>query len=111
MLKFFYNGIKDSSGKLQRAWFSKGGFTRFPEETIAIYKRGYEPYSAEVRAAFAVVNHLDHMTDYFESDTIYVFPDHPLYAQVRAAYEKDQERVAKRAAKMPKATWKAEDMA
>jgi hypothetical protein len=90
-LKFYWNGVKANGGKLQLAHYSKGNYT--PEsglcnDTITVYGRHYNSFSAEVRAAFTVVNNSDSMTDYFEQDRIRVAPEHPLYAQVRAAYDK-----------------------
>lgn len=86
-LKFFYNGIKGSDKKLQRCFYSAGELRNFPTGTIAIYGRGYESFSAEVRAAFTVENNSDGMTDYFENDHIRVMPNHPLYAAVKTAME------------------------
>ena len=104
MLKFMWNGIKDTDateerggidgegGKLQKTFYSIGPYRGvFPDETISIYKSGYDNFSKAVREAFEVHNETDHMTDYFDTDTIRVAPTHPLYAEVRAAFEKQEE--------------------
>jgi hypothetical protein len=88
MLKFYWNGIKDNGGRLQRAFYSLGGLIpKYPAETITIFARDYDHFSAGVRAAFKVENDSDMMSDYFERDHIRVLPDHPLYSEVRGAYE------------------------
>lgn len=99
MLKFFYNGIKGSSGKLEKASYSSGPYTPesgLPNDTISITAREYLRFSPEIQAAFVVVNQTDTMTDFFDKDRIRVRPSHPLYPQVKAAYEAQQ---AKRAAR------------
>jgi hypothetical protein len=88
MLKFFYNGIKENGEKLQKCWYSMGGCSSMPEMTITIYKTDYDSFSKEINEQFAVENESDSMTDYFCKDTIRVFPDHNLYPEVLAAYEK-----------------------
>ena len=90
MLKFYWNGIKEDGGKLQRAWYSFGNLLNHPADTITIYGRDYKSFSAGVQAAFVVENDSDMQTDYFEQDRIRVHSDHPLYAEVFAAYEKAQ---------------------
>lgn len=88
MLKFYWNGIKENGGTLQLVSYSMGNYTNKPENTIAVYARKYGRFGAGVREAFTVKNDSDAMTDYFESDRFYVTPDHPLYAEVLAAYNK-----------------------
>lgn len=93
MLKFFYNGIKASGGKLQKAHFSFGNYTTqsgINPASVTIYARDYDGFSAEVAAAFPVENNTDTQTDYFEKDRIRVSPEHPLYAAVVAAYDAQQ---------------------
>lgn len=84
-LRFFWNGIKGSDGKLQRCSYSDGKLYHHPEGTITIYAKHYRDFSAEVRQQFQVENNSDMQTDYFENDSIRVTPDHPLYGQVKAA--------------------------
>ena len=86
MLKFFYNGIKENGGKLQKCSYSISQLLNYPEGTYTIYARDYARFSKEVQQAFDVENNTDSMTDYFETDTIRVKPDHPLYEQVKAAH-------------------------
>lgn len=100
---FFWNGIKDAKGeKLQKAHYSMGGYTNVPDEmaaeTITIYCREYTGFSALVGSCFDVKNDSDSMTDYFEKDRIQVLPVHPLYPQVRAAFEAQQARRDRRIA-------------
>jgi hypothetical protein len=45
---------------------------------------GKSHFPAEVRAAFAIENNSDAMTDYFEADSIRLVSSHPLYAAVLA---------------------------
>lgn len=87
-LRFFYNGIKDAQGApLQKCHYSKGGMTaKWPKDTITIYARDCNRFSAAIREAFTVRNESDGREDYFECDTIYVTPDHPLYAKIHDAY-------------------------
>lgn len=98
-LKFFYNGIKDADGKLQRVWYSNAKLLNEPDGTITIYARTHKPLSATVNAAFKVENDSDLMTDYFEKDRIRVRPTHPLYPEVAAALELVRLRNEKRAAR------------
>jgi hypothetical protein len=97
---FYWNGIKDDKGsKLQKAWFSLGQLTNYPQATITIYARDYCHFSDNVRACFVVQNDTDTMTDYFDSDRIRVIPSHPLYPQVLAAHKAQEAHRARRAAK------------
>ena len=84
-LKFYYNGIKENGGRLQRCSYSDGALINYPAGTITIYKRDHAPFSQGVQDAFRVENNTDIITDYFEKDRIRVEPTHPLYATVRAA--------------------------
>lgn len=86
MLKFYWNGIKENGGELQRAHYSIGALLNHPAGTITIYGRDYKSFSAGIQAAFNVENASDMRTDYFEQDHIRVEPSHPLYAQVHAAW-------------------------
>lgn len=96
-LRFFWNGIKVGTGKIQRCSYSLGALLRHPAGTITIYGKEYWPgFSAEVRAAFTVENDSDLQTDYFEKDRIRVTPDHPLYSEIRAAWEAHEAHYAKR---------------
>ncbi len=87
-LRFLWNGIKGSDGKLQRAHYSNGALLHHPAGTLTIYAKDYAPLSAEVRAAFTVENDSELISDYIVQDVIRVEPTHPLYVPVLAAYEK-----------------------
>ena len=84
-LRFFWNGIKENSGKLQRCHYSGSQLISFPAGTITIYARDYKPFSVEVRAAFVAEDASDFATDYVVKEHIRVKPDHPLYGVVHAA--------------------------
>lgn len=94
MLKFFYNGIKENSGKLQKAMYSQStdnnGKTFFN-----VYAREYTRFSEEIKKSFIVHNDTDTMTDYFDQDMIMVYSDHPLYNQVSEAFDKQQKHCQK----------------
>ena len=93
-LRFFWNGIKENSGKLQRCHYSGSQLISFPAGTITIYARDYKPFSAEVRATFAVEDDSDFATDYVVKEHIRVKPNHPLYEIVRASMLAAQARRA-----------------
>lgn len=87
-LKFYYNGIKGSDGKLQKCSYSIGGLLHNPAATIRIYACEYDRFSDEIRQQFTVQKDSDGQSDYFETDRISVLPDHPLYNNVLAAANK-----------------------
>lgn len=99
MLKFYYNGIRENGGRLQRAFYSDAQLRGHPPGTITIYGRDYTPFSEGVRREFIVENNSDITTDYIEEDYIRVEPDHPLYPQVKAALEAMKKRKAEHAAR------------
>jgi len=99
MLKFFYNGIKENGGKLQKAYYSIGGWTTFPEQMITIYALGYSRFSSEIQESFCVQNDSDSMTDYFCKDIVRVMPGDKYYRDVLAAYIMQQEHRKKIRAK------------
>lgn len=86
-LRFFWNGIKASDGKLQAAYFWDSELRNYPAGTITISAKNYSGFSAQVAEAFEIQNHTDSQTDYFEHDTIRVTPTHPLYSQVKASMD------------------------
>jgi hypothetical protein len=90
MLKFFYNGIKGSDGKLQKASYSIGNWATKPASMIRIYGKNYENFSDEIHQAFKVEDGTDLMTDYFENQHIDVYETHPLYAEVKTALLKQE---------------------
>lgn len=99
MLKFYYNGIKENGGKLQKAFYSMGGDIGLTGGTITIYAREYTRFSEGVRKEFTVENNSDAMTDYFEEDKIRVASNHEHYPEVLAAFEKAEAKNAARRAK------------
>ena len=99
MLKFYWNGIKENGGELQRAWYSLGNLINYPADTITIYGRDYKSFSDEVQKSFTVKNDSDMRADYCEKDRIRVTTDHPLYKQVFAAYEAHKAHCERQSAK------------
>lgn len=93
-LKFFYNGIKATGGKLQTATFDDGELRNYPKGTITIRAREYRRFCPVISAAFEVANSTDIQSDYFEKDTIRVLPSHPLYPAVHAALTARRARYA-----------------
>ena len=85
MLKFYWNGIRDNSGKLQTCSYSDGQLYNYPGGTITIYKREYSRLSDGVRQAFTVTNDSEIQSDYCVTDVIRVTPEHPLYVEVARA--------------------------
>jgi len=85
MLKFYFNGIKENGGKLQRCFYSDGQLVNHPAGTITIYGRDYSHFSPEVCKSLSVMNDSDYQSDYVVQDIIRVTPDHPMYAEVKAA--------------------------
>jgi len=102
-LKFYWNGIKASGGKLQGCFYSLGNLINYPGDTLTIYARNSR-FSIEVRASFVVQNDSDSQSDYFVHDKIRVAATHPLYAEVLAARNASEarnlRRLAKRASQM-----------
>jgi hypothetical protein len=61
-------------------------------ESITIYKQSKKSdltsrFSKEIGEFFTIKNDTDLMIDYFDSDSILVCPDHPLYSEVLKALE------------------------
>lgn len=77
-IKFFYNGIKVNGGKLIRCFY----FTDSKSDSVTISARDYADLPRDM---FKVKNDTDLYTDYFDSDSATVTPEHPLYKYVRAA--------------------------
>jgi len=98
-LKFFWNGIKGSDGKLHRCFFSDGALMNHPAGTLTIYSKEYSSFPTEVRKHFEVENDSDLMVDYFEKDRIRVVPTHPLYSKVLQARNAYEQRIAAKTAK------------
>lgn len=55
-----------------------------PPELVKLRCKKATGFPAWVRAAFAVENNSDSMSDYFEADVIRLMPGDPLYDQARA---------------------------
>lgn len=94
-VKFIWNGIK-ADGVLHKAHYSAGPWTPesgMPANTITIYATGYTRFPRI--AGLEIHNNTDIMRDYFENDLIRVPPDSPYYADVKAAYDKQEAHKAK----------------
>lgn len=102
-IKFMYNGMK-VDGKLCRASYSyqNSEYGNRPFGTITLYAKDYSRFPV-IPAGMIHMNDTDSQTDYFDSDKIFVYPNHPRYREALAAYCKAQEvddnRRAKHAAK------------
>lgn len=82
-IKFYYNGIKVNGGKLIRCFYW------FDDNSVTISARDYDDLPADV---FVVKNDTDSMTDYFDTDSARLTPEHPLYKYARAAALKEKVR-------------------
>lgn len=96
-LRFFFNGLKVGTGRLQRGNWSlierwTTGAGREIQTQLVLYAKNYASFSAEVREELEVVNNSDSMIDYFETDRVSILPGHPLFVDAAAAYEKDLNR-------------------
>ena len=96
-IRFFYNGIKASDGKLQKCHYSIGNLRNFAEDTLSVYGKNYRSFSREIREALKVTNDSDSQQDYFANDIIRLESTHPLYAAAHAAYLIQESRRSKRA--------------
>ena len=96
MLKFFYNGIKDSTGRLHKAWYSYSE-TRNNGMTLTVYSADHTCSrfaSEEIGGAFTVENDTDTMTDYFRPDSITIPKDHKYFrAAISATIKQEEKRV------------------
>jgi hypothetical protein len=95
MLKFMYNGIK-LDGKLYKASYGKGEYRNVNGSIIAqtgitIYARDY--ISFPKIEGLTIKNESDSMTDYFETDRIYVLPSNKYWNEINLAWEKQEEKV------------------
>lgn len=98
-VKFMWNGIK-VDGTLYKAHYSLGNYTKesgIPQETITIYGKNYIALPAI--EGLTIENDSEIITDYFENDRTRVTPDNKYYAEVLAAYNKQNEHIEKRLAK------------
>ena len=102
-IRFFWNGLKGSDGKLIPASFSltmawwrvgaQGERIEVPTH-IAIHAR-HARFPAEVATEFEIKNDSDPITDYYEKDLIRVLPSHPRFADVAAALVASLDHFAK----------------
>ena len=82
-IKFYYNGIKVNGGKLVRCFYW------FDDNSVTVAARDYDHLPSDV---FAVENDTDVYTDYFDTDSARLTPEHPLYKYARAAALKEKVR-------------------
>ena len=98
-VKFIWNGMK-VNGELYKASYSKGPYTKesgLPEGTITMYMKGYK--STPQIEGVEVINDSDVMTDYFEEDTVRIYPDSRYYEEARKACKAANIHDAKQAVK------------
>lgn len=96
-VKFVWNGIKINREFFKGHYYA-GPYTeasKLPAETITIYMRDYK--SLPRVEGLNINNDSDIMTDYFETDTVRVFPDSPYYEDARKALKAAEIHTAKRA--------------
>lgn len=95
-IKFVWNGIK-IDGTLYKGSYSNGPYaktSKLPEGTITIYMKGSNtPRLSNLN----IKNESDIMTDYFENDTIHIYPSEVYFSEASKAlndYQIHQEKVA-----------------
>jgi hypothetical protein len=71
-LRFFYNGIKQDDGKLQKCRYS---YISKPESCIMIKSENYDLFSYEIQKEFIVINNTNNITDTYDKDHFSVKPD------------------------------------
>ena len=76
-IKFFYNGIK-VDGKLFKAYFSPATQNSVVTH-INVYAKEYIHFPKAVWDTFKVNNDSDSQSDYFETDSIQILPDHKFF--------------------------------
>ena len=94
-IKFYWNGIKVNGGKLIPCYYSVNSDKDTPRVHISA-----KNYGAELpREYFTVTNDSDIMTDYFDTDSTVLTPEHPLYKYARyVALKSDSKHNEKRLA-------------
>lgn len=91
-IRFYWNGIRLNGEKsLNKCWYSLDN-NRDHLPSVSIYADGCRL----PRDLFEVKNETDIYTDYFEEDSAYLTPDHPLYKYARYAAVKAEIRGLKR---------------
>ena len=87
-VRIYWNGIKIDGGRLIRCGYS---IDNNAENTpsVSIYARDYDHLPRDL---FEVQNESDSYTDYFENDSTYLTPEHPLYKYFRFAAMKAKAR-------------------
>jgi hypothetical protein len=91
-VKFFWNGIK-VDGVLHTCWYSAGPYaetSKLPKGTITLYAKTYSDFPR--LDGVIIENDTDSVSDYYEKDTMRIFPDSPYYADAKAACEKAKAR-------------------
>jgi len=92
-IRIYFNGIKIDGGKLVRCGYSLSN-NADSTESVSIYARDY---SGDLpRDLLPVRNDTDIYTDYFDKDSAYITPTHPLYKYFRYAGLKGRARDAEK---------------
>jgi hypothetical protein len=92
-IKFVWNGIKIDK-KLHRFFYSGGKLIHYPEGTVTMYAKDYNPLPKI--EGITVHNDSDMMTDYFEHDRIRITPDNKFYNDAKNALNLYEEHHAAR---------------
>jgi hypothetical protein len=68
-IRFFYNGLKTESGKLEKAYFSYSTKSDGSKHVMC-YKDSYDHFSETIRKELQAINKSDYQTDYVVHDHI-----------------------------------------
>lgn len=91
-IRVYYNGIKIDGGKLIKCYYSIDN-NADNAESVSIIAANYD---ALPRDLLPVRNDTDIYTDYFDKDSAYITPEHPLYKYFRYAGLKDRAKSAEK---------------
>lgn len=92
-IRIYWNGIKIDGGKLIRCFYSLDNNAE-NAPSVSISARDYDHLPRDL---FEVRNDTDIYTDYFDNDSTYITPEHPLYKYFRYAAAKAKIRELKAA--------------
>ena len=93
-VKFLFNGLRVDK-TLYKAFYSNGPYnehSKLPSETITLRAKDYST-DFPVLEGTAVENGSDTQADYYEKDTMRIFPDSPYFADAKIALEKSRARI------------------
>lgn len=91
-IRIYYNGIKIDGGKLIKCYYSIDN-NADNAESVSIIAANYDDLPRDL---LPVRNDTDIYTDYFDKDSAYITPEHPLYKYFRYAGLKDRAKSAEK---------------